>query len=627
MSCSPLRRFWRRGRRVVAVATVAALLALGALAAPASARTAIAPPGACPGAVPVSEVTAGLTGTGFTVSSGTTPEPFTARVIGVLKDGIAPGLDLIIVKTDSPAIRAAGGIWAGMSGSPVYTSDGRLLGAVAYGLSFAPSRIGGITPAEEMLKVLRFPSTANLQLPARVRLSKFLQQRIAGTGAASLTQAASGMSQLRLPLAISGLVGKHFDMVAQAITRSKRLDALPFRAGAAPSAPANPAEITPGGNFAAALSYGDVTVAGVGTTTAVCSVGTASKPSTVALAFGHPFTFGGKVALSVHTADALYVQPDNLFGPFKVANLGGVAGTLDQDRLAAVRAPLGAGPVPIPVTSTISAAGTGLTRTGTTLVNWDIDLPSLAAMHLLANMDRTFQKIGDGTSLVSWTVTGKTNAGASFTLTRTNRFASQFDVSFESILEMLNFLSVIQGQAFVEVHFSKVTMTASESELFRQYQIDKVFRKTGANTYVPVNGRTPIRVRAGGSVQLRVRLTPFENRGPLQNVDFTYRIPRNRAGSSGIFEVNGGASAFSGNAFCLFDPSACGGLGGVGGAKNFSQILQALVSQPRNDQLTATMTIGPAPRQPRSRPAIIKHVRTITQIVTGILFIPVIVTR
>src|SRR6185437_1114566 len=420
-----------------------------------------------------------------------------------------------------------GGIWAGMSGSPVYTSDGRLLGAVAFGLSGAPSRIGGITPAGEMLKVLGFPSAASPQLPARVRLPKSLQERIAHTGAASAAQAAGGMSQLRLPLAISGLAGAHFDKVAQAATRSKRFAALPFRAGAAPSAPASPAAITPGGNFAAALSYGDVTMAGVGTTTAVCAG--------VALAFGHPFTFGGKVALSVHTADALYVQPDSLFGPFKVANLGGVAGTLDQDRLAAIRARLGAGPVPIPVTSTVSAAGTGLTRT--------------------------------------------------------DRFASQFDVSFGSIFEMLDFLSVIQGQPFVEVHFSKVTITASADELFRQYRIDKVLRKTGTNTYAEVNSRTPIRVRAGGSVQLRVRLAPFKNRGPLRNLDFTYRIPADRAGSSGTFQVAGGASAFSENTFCLFNPDACGG---EIGAKKVSQILQTLGHQPRNDQLIATMTIGPA---------------------------------
>lgn len=184
---------------------------------------------------------------------------------------------------------------------------------------------------------------------------------------------------------------------------------------------------------------------------------------------------------------------------------------------------------------------------------------------------------------------------------------------------------MIQGQPFVAVHFSKVTITASASELFRQYQIGKVFRKTGTNRYVKVNSGTPIRVRAGGSVQLRVRLTPFKNRGPLRNFDFTYRIPRGRAGSSGTFEVDGGASASSDNTFCLFDPNACGGLGG---AKNFSQILQALGRQPRNDQLIATMTIGPAPRKPGSRPAVtMAQVRTATEIVTGMLVIPVIVTR
>ena len=616
MSYSSLRRFSSPGRRVIAVATAAALATLGALAAPAPARAAAAPPGPCPAAVPVSQVTAGLTGTGYTVSSGTTPEPFTARVIGVLRDGIAPGLDMIIVETDSPAIRAAGGIWAGMSGSPVYTSDGRLLGAVAYGLSAAPSRIGGITPAGEMLKVLGFPSAANLQLPARVRLPKSLQERIAGTGAASVAQAAGGMSQLRVPVAISGLAGAHFNRVAQAISRSRRLDALPFRAGAAPSAPASPAQIAPGGNFAAALSYGDVTMAGVGTTTAVCAG--------VALAFGHPFTSGGKVALSVHTADALYVQPDSLAGPFKVANLGGVAGTLDQDRLAAIRARLGAGPVPIPVTSTVSAAGTGLTRTGTTRVNMDVDLPSLAALHLLANLDRTLQKIGAGTSLVTWTVTGKTGAGGELTLTRANRFASQSDVSFGSVFEMLSFLSLIQGQPFAGVRFSKVAITASADGLFRQYRIDKGLRKTGTNTYVAVNSGTPIRVRAGGSVQLRVRLAPFKNRGLLRTFDFTYRIPADRAGSTGTFAVAGGASAFSENTFCLFNPGACST---GGGAKNFGQILQALGHQPRNDQLIATMTIGPARGKPGSKPTVTKQVRTTTQIVTGTNSIPVIITR
>ena len=87
---------------------------------------------------------------GLTVSRGTEPEEFTGTVLGVLTDGISPGVDMIIADLDSPAIDAAGGIWQGMSGSPVYAEDGRLLGAVSYGLSYGPSPIAGITPFEAM---------------------------------------------------------------------------------------------------------------------------------------------------------------------------------------------------------------------------------------------------------------------------------------------------------------------------------------------------------------------------------------------------------------------------------------------------------------------------------------------
>jgi hypothetical protein len=87
--------------------------------------------------------------------------------------------------------------------------------------------------------------------------------------------------------------------------------------------------------------------------------------------------------------------------------------------------------------------------------------------------------------------------------------------------------------------------------------------------------------------------------------------------------VVGGASAFSEDIFCLFDPDACGQEGGV---KSFGQVLQVLGRQPRNNQLIATMTIDPAPGT-ASRPAVTRKVRTATQIVTGQRSIPVVVTR
>lgn len=127
---------------------------------------------------------------------------------------------------------------------------------------------------------------------------------------------------------------------------------IPYSASAA-AAPGDPADIVPGGNFAAALSYGDISAAGVGTTTARCD--------DRAIAFGHPMVFDGPTALSAHNATALTIQDDPTFVPFKLANIGGIVGTLDQDRLAGIRALIGAGPTPIDIRSTVTEAGPAVT--------------------------------------------------------------------------------------------------------------------------------------------------------------------------------------------------------------------------------------------------------------------------
>src|SRR5262245_66372500 len=141
------RPFARRVPRAALAALISAALAATWL----STSTALAAPAdPCPAAFPVADLVPGMVANGLTVEKGNTADPFTATVVGVIKDGIASGLDMIIVETDSPAITRTGGIWAGMSGSPVYAADGRLIGAVAYSLSFGPSPIAGVTPAADM---------------------------------------------------------------------------------------------------------------------------------------------------------------------------------------------------------------------------------------------------------------------------------------------------------------------------------------------------------------------------------------------------------------------------------------------------------------------------------------------
>src|SRR3954452_315802 len=152
----------------------------------------------CPAAYPVDALTRGQAVTGLTVSQGTEPDGFTGQVIGVLKDGIMPGLDMIMMRLSSPEIDRVG-VWAGMSGSPVYAQDGRLIGAVSYGLAFGPSPVAGVTPAADMKALL--DGSAAMQ-PARVlsstrqvALSQPVQRRLVSAGLVSNAQASEGLAR------------------------------------------------------------------------------------------------------------------------------------------------------------------------------------------------------------------------------------------------------------------------------------------------------------------------------------------------------------------------------------------------------------------------------------------------
>ena len=98
------------------------------------------PTPARPDAFPVADLAKGQPVDGLTVSSGNVPDVFAGEVLGVVDDGIAPDLDMIMVRPPPPRRSTA---WAGSgracSGSPGVRRDGRLIGAVAYGLAFGPS--------------------------------------------------------------------------------------------------------------------------------------------------------------------------------------------------------------------------------------------------------------------------------------------------------------------------------------------------------------------------------------------------------------------------------------------------------------------------------------------------------
>src|SRR5438132_454765 len=111
----------------------------------------LAPPlGAAPQVIPVAPIVPGMTGIGKTVFLGTTVSEFQVKTLGVLLDA-GPAGALVLFRASGPAIEAAGGLAAGMSGSPIYFG-GRLAGAFSYSFPFADPMIGLFTPIEDMLK-------------------------------------------------------------------------------------------------------------------------------------------------------------------------------------------------------------------------------------------------------------------------------------------------------------------------------------------------------------------------------------------------------------------------------------------------------------------------------------------
>jgi hypothetical protein len=562
-------------RRAAVALAFAGLLALAGLGTAAPGRAA-APiedlPGECPEVMPIADVARGMIGTGLSVTQGRDPVTFDVEVLGVLTDGIAPGRDMIVVNLSGPVIDAAGGLWFGASGSPVYLPDGaeqKLVGAVAYGLAAGGSTLAGLTPAEDMVEVLGAGgAAASLRASGAVRLPRSLALRAADRTGLSVVQVSS-LTRLKTPFAMSGLNDRALRRVQQAIER-QNLPLIPY-VGASASADGDggPADLGAGDSFAAAASLGDVTAAGIGTTTFVCDG--------QAVAFGHPFDFGGETTLAARAADTITIVPDPIFGSYKLANVAENAGVVTQDRLAGIGAVLGDGPSTTPVTSVVTDLDTGRSRNGESHGVLPEFTPFLSFLHLLSNIDVTIDRIGPGTADAAFEITGTRDGGATWSFARTNRYASSFDVSFDSVLELASAAEVLQAFEDENIEITGVEVSRMDVQRdFTTYRLRKVLVwKRGEYVSQPF-----VRARPGRRIKLRAVLAP------ATNVDLAFRVPATLR-RSGFIEVRGGLSSFP-EIPCFFAEEECG----EDTALTFDGLLRALGSQPRNDMVQARLLVG-----------------------------------
>jgi hypothetical protein len=490
-----------QARLAVSAAVTAGLCLTGtaALTTPSQAAT-----GVCDTAYPVANLTPDQVVHGSTVTSGTTPTPFDGAIIGVMKDGIEPGVDMVIAKLSSPAIVDAG-IWAGMSGSPVYAENGDLIGAVSYTLSFGQTSVAGITPWEDM------QTWAGQPAPAGVKVTALAARQISAKTPVTKAQASQGFHELKTPTLVSGLSQRVLD-------RAKGRPYLTKGATAAGRADVSPtvSDIVAGGNLVATASTGDIVQGGLGTVTSVCN--------DRVVGFGHPMNFVGNTTLGLAGADTLYIQPDALGGSYKVANIGSVLGTIDQDRATGISGLLGTTPPEISITSTVNYTpdqGAPRTRTGSSEVQAPEASADTAFYELLANHQTVLDAYQAGSENQSWMVTGHTATGP-FTLTGGNLYTDNSDIAFDSVWDLPDLLWLLHN--IDEVTVDSVNVTSDVDDSTAKLQIRGLQQRRGGH-WVAVEKGHPALGRAGHTLTLRLM---FQDGQPGHA--FSYHLPKSSAG-------------------------------------------------------------------------------------------------
>jgi hypothetical protein len=315
---------------------------------------AIAPSGAK--IFPLVDVRRGLHGVAYTVFEGVTPEPMAVEILGVLKDAIGPGQDMILARLTGEKPEYTG-VVAGMSGSPVYI-DGRLAGALSYRIGqFSKEPICGITPIEQMFEVRDGQPARRMRVAsagAGEQEEGQVQKQIPfGNDNAGRAVSAGGgeVQPIETALVFGGFSREAVDRFGDKF-RELGMSPVAGLGGAAAAGTKQPEPLVPGSAVSAILVRGDLSISGTCTVTYV--------DPTRLLACGHPITQFGPVSMPMTKAEVVATLASPL-NAFKIINTTETVGSFTEDRASAILGQFGttARMIPVSVQVVPDRAGEG----------------------------------------------------------------------------------------------------------------------------------------------------------------------------------------------------------------------------------------------------------------------------
>lgn len=546
----------------------------------------------CPTAYPLTKVEAGETVsnltpgqpvTGLTTVRGTTPEEFHGTYIGTIKGGIGPGLDLPVFDMEGSRITDAGGkvdagIWAGMSGSPVYDdATGSLIGAVSYGFSSTPSRRAGVTPATYMYDL----TNPKYSLSAARSTVKATSREAAAMAKESDDKTPLGTGRLLKPS--KQVAGATAARANAAAAKSRLLkEKAPsksggFLAGGSGNGTDIDYPIQPGGNIATTFSTGDVTTAAIGTVTAVCD--------DQVFAFGHPDEFSGKSSETFNGASAVDVQEEGAGGEgsYKLANVGKVKGVITQDRLAGILGTLGQAPTTADVIT--RATGLGDTREATTSVSVPAALPFVVYTQVTNDAIALLDQYSSGEALMTWTIkyTRSIRGVAKPQIfTRTQRYSAASSFPDRVSFDVASDVETILDNGFEDVTITSVDVNTKYQPDYRAYKINGIQYLSGG-VWKNSSSTGKIRAKRGSTIKLRVKLTADRGSKVAPTTFQTSWKTSSSKKKSGAFTFYGQSYNYDEEEF-FFDEDDYEDEDPI---RNLSQLLALMKSTPRGDDVLA----------------------------------------
>ena len=425
---------------------------------------------------PLAEVKRGLRGVAYTVFEGVNPEPMEVEILGILRDALGPGQDMILARLHGAKPEYTG-VVAGMSGSPVYI-DGRLVGALSYRIGqFSKDPIAGITPIEYMLAV---------------RDGEVRPAGASGLGRAS-TSGSEGPAEVRAmetPLVFGGFSQEAVDRFGD---RFRAMGLTPVAGlGGSDAKALQPEPVVPGSAVSAVLVRGDLSMAGTCTVTYV--------DPTRLLACGHPITQYGPVDMPMTKAEVVATLASPL-NAFKIVNTTQTVGAFTEDRASAILGRFGATArmIPVAVEVTPSIVAGKLAPEPKTMHFEVLDNRQLTPSAVLVSIYQTLQATNAAAAEMSFRVDGELSVEGQSPV-RLHGLMTQNDVNS----------GAINAALFVGGRFSKVYENSLDQPTITALRLKVEAIPERRTAVLETASLSRMEAKAGETIEVEVTLHPYQ---------------------------------------------------------------------------------------------------------------------